>query len=726
MKTVFLALLTCFCFLSSNKTFAQNDFIFNFRISINGIDYGEYTIGTGPNSTPSNPGNITTTGTLQKTTTNTQPNLPALCPGDLITLKNNCTYNGGGHSFSGSTYPPPNHTYTAFQTPTIGLTPTTGVSIPANNYTIPAIHLADVCQNCSFTTPHPIFNNWNYGTSITVTYDNAPSTYNYLAIGADGFTSKVGDWGCGHRVAYLPLTIGERPTLIDDLNICPSDVVNLNLDPTCTYSNWIPNNPNGSTLSTTTSYTVDIVKNNGCSINDAFTINIQNPDNDLSVVADLCYDESITITEDNFYDLESPGNTGTIPFQLVVNGVVIAEMGALNATLPHVISGSNYGSGVVTIEYIYDKAGVRCSKNYQVTIHPEIVLDLQNSYEVCNGNFQPICATLNGSAGQSGVNYRWRKVGSFAAPVMTPCFTPTSYGTYYVTAFITGQTGCSVRRYFTVSELGIGIEGPDDIEFCSMNKPAPNYVGWFSDPLRDLHNYLWTYTDVNGTTSFVNTSIPYQGSYQGPGTYTVVVTSMSGCTETFNITVTDLVDIQNNHPNAAFSFAPNGSSVSCQPNVTMFGVTDVWTVTDLSTNTLVTTSPHFAGIQFNYTIGVNYSVELERQFPKDCKIFRNGFKWLDDPEKREEGKKDIDFNFESMKVNTFPNPTTGLVHIELEDAENTTTSIEVLNSLGQLLLKTEVKDKNMIEIDLSKEPDGMYFLHITNGTNQVTETVIKE
>lgn len=716
MKTVFFALLASICLLSSNHTFAQTHFYFNFRVAINGVDYGEYEV------------NTITTGTLQKTTTNAYPNLPALCPGDQITLKNNCIYDGANHSFSGSTVGVPNAI--PFQTPTIGLTPTNGVSNPNNNYFIPVLHLADVCgTSCNHVTTLPTyqtFNNWNYNSSVTITYPDVSNTYNYLAIGADGFANVIGNWGCGHRVAYLPLTIGEKPTKINDLHVCPSDVVNLNLDPTCTYSNWSPNNPTGTTLNTTTNYTVDIVKNNGCSINNAFTINVQNPDNDLLLASELCYGESITITEDDFYDLENSGNTGTIPFQLLVNGVVIAEMGALNATLPHVISSSNYGSGVVTIEYIYDKAGVRCSKNYQVTIHPEIVLDLQHSYGVCNGNFQPICATSNGSAGQSGVNYRWRKVGSSAAPIMTPCFTPTSYGTYYVTAFRTGQTGCSVRHYFTVSDPGIGIEAPSAIEFCSMNKPAPNYVGWFSDPLRDLHNYLWTYTDVNGTTSFVNTSIPYQGSYQGPGTYTVVITSISGCTETFNMTVTDLVDIQNNHPNAAFSFTPNGSSVSCQPNVTMVGANDVWVVTDLSTNTIVPTVPHLAGIRFNYTVGINYSVLLERQFPKDCKIFRNEFKWLDDTEKRDETGGSIGFNFESMKIKAFPNPTTGLVHIELEDALNATTSIEVVNSLSQIILRKEVKDKTIIEIDLSKEPNGVYFLHLTNGTAQKIEKIIKE
>lgn len=712
MRVLFFALLMCISFLSTNSASAQlpSPLDFKFNVHINGVDYGPYDLAT------------SYTGVLQKVNAS-QPDLPFLCPGDQITLKNECRYNNTFHSFSGSGNP--------FQTPTIGLTPTTGVSNPNNNYFIPIIHLADVCSACSYQSPSPYYhspNNWNVNTDITVTYYDAPSNYTYLAIDAGGTTNVIGDWGCGHRVAYLPLNIGDKPTKINDLSICPGDLVHLNLDPNCSYSNWVPNNPNLSSLSTTTSYTVDITNNstNGCTLNDPFTIHVSNPDTDLSIVDQLCYGDVAQITEDDFFELYS---NNTTPSQIIVDGVLIAD-GNTVMDLPHVISSQYYSPGTVTIEYIYMNNGLTCVKKYEVIIHPEIVLNSQSNYEFCNGNFQAICATSNGLP-QSGVTYRWRKFGSSAAPIMSTCFTPTSYGTYYVTAFRPGQLNCAKQHYITVSDPGVGIEKPDDISFCSMSQPNPSYIGWYLSPFRDPHNFLWTYTDENGNTTSANTSTPSNTYYQGPGTYTVVITAPNGCTETFNILVTDIAQTYTNHMNASFSFTPlSGNWVSCQPT-TNIAAADTWIVTNLSTNTPVSTVSYGAGIRFSYTVGVQYSVTLSRKQFLTCKTFINQFTWFDDPFKfvMKDGNAsagNFNLNLKPTTINTFPNPTTGLVHIQLKEAETTETNIRVLNTLGQVVLEKKVEESTNIEIDLSKEENGLYILHIINGDSQFTEKIIKE
>jgi hypothetical protein len=708
MKSIFFIALICSIFLTISSASAQSDFYFNFQIHINGVDYGYYDVTT------------TVAGALQKVNSS-QPDLPTLCPGDEITLKNKCVYNYSAHSFDGI-----NNT---FNRPTIGLTSTMGCSnpYPPANY-ISILHLADVCGTaCNYLPPAPTyqtFNNWNYNSSVTVTYHYTPNTYNYLVIDAGGTSNVIGNCGCGHRLAYLPLTFGEKPTTIDNASICPSDLVNLNLNPDCTYSNWVPNNPTGSTLNTTTNYSVDITNTtSGCSINDDFTVYVQTPDSDLSIINQLCYDESFQITEDDFYNLYS---SNTSPSQILVNGVLIAD-GNTTMNLPHEISGQNYNSGIVTVEYIYIKNGISCSKTYEVIIHPEIMLTLQDSYEFCNGNFQTLFATPNGIIGQAGISYNWSKSGVPFSLGMSPYFTPSSYGTYHLIAY--DAFGCQVRHTFTVSDPGLGVKHPSDITFCSINEPAPSYIGWYNNPSKEPCSFLWTYTDENGNTSFANTSTPYNTYYQGPGTYTVIITAANGCADTINIVVTDLAQIYNNHYYASFNFTPlGGNQVSCQPNMALLS-TDTWIVTNLSTNTPVSTTPNGSGIIFNYTLGVQYSVKLERSIVRTCRTFINQFTWVDNVRviKRNNSSDDNSpLNLESTTIQTFPNPTTGLVNIQLKHAETAETNIEVLNSLGQIILKKQIQNKDNIEIDLSKEISGVYILHIVNGNTQFTEKVIKE
>lgn len=145
--------------------------------------------------------------------------------------------------------------------------------------------------------------------------------------------------------------------------------------------------------------------------------------------------------------------------------------------------------------------------------------------------------------------------------------------------------------------------------------------------------------------------------------------------------------------------------------------------------TTISTAPYGSGIRFSYTTGVEYTVTLRRESPSHCQVFVNQFTWLDNFRKvrREQVSNDNNsLNFEPTSVETFPNPTTGLVNVQLKNAETSETSIQVLNTLGQIVIEKQVQDTNTIEIDLSKEISGMYILHIVNGSTQLTEKIIKE
>jgi hypothetical protein len=65
----------------------------------------------------------------------------------------------------------------------------------------------------------------------------------------------------------------------------------------------------------------------------------------------------------------------------------------------------------------------------------------------------------------------------------------------------------------------------------------------------------------------------------------------------------------------------------------------------------------------------------------------------------------------------FPNPTTGLIQVSGENISE----VEVLNLAGMMIYKG-----NSSSIDLSSQPDGVYYLKITTGKGLVTKKIMKK
>ena len=75
------------------------------------------------------------------------------------------------------------------------------------------------------------------------------------------------------------------------------------------------------------------------------------------------------------------------------------------------------------------------------------------------------------------------------------------------------------------------------------------------------------------------------------------------------------------------------------------------------------------------------------------------------------------------ELKIYPNPSNGLVFIEFKNIEGTVT---VVNQLGQTIKTAEVDYTNtLLEIDLSKQKAGVYFIHVkSTGQNFVEKVVI--
>jgi hypothetical protein len=704
MKRIFFIFL-CTYLLASQGILAQTTINYSFKIWKNSV--------TSANELGTFSGTASTDDNVAEYHVTTAPMLGQLCPGDQLIIKNYSYKSQNNNSFQALNF-------NTSSLATIALT-------SSNLVTASTTLLGSVCQSAApCLTGTPNFGSWLYSSTVTVTIPDNPQNDNYLAIGNNIFGTSV----CG-LVAFIPINLAPSTSIADQV-ICSGDAVTIPTVSGFTYTNWSPNNPNITTPTTETDYTVDITHSTGCTQEESFTIDVINPDVDLSLVSSLCYNESTIFTFDDIVALAQGPNGTTSPLSLTTsNGTTIFDINANIFNYPHLIDAANYGAGIVTLDYTYGESGTICTKSYEIIIHPEIVLNMQSAYGFCSNNFQPIFANSNGILGQPDITYIWTQTGVPFSVGSGPYFTPSSYGTYHVTA--SDDAGCRVRHTFTVYDSGVGIQHPANITFCSMTQRSPSYIGWSSDPFGAIdYGFSWTYTNLNGDTYPIsNTGALYQVPYLGPGTYTTVVTA-NGCTETISIVVTDLLQIHNNHPAADFNFTPLfGNQVSCQPSSLMLGVNNIWTVVD-ENGAIISTIPYLDGIRFPYYTGVEYTVTLRREYPRGCQVYINQFTWLDGSgESTTRGRKNVSndntsLNFEPTTVSTFPNPTTGLVNIQLKGAETTETSIKVLNALGQVILEKQVQNNSNIEVDLSKEISGLYILHIVNGTTQFTEKIIKE
>jgi hypothetical protein len=72
-------------------------------------------------------------------------------------------------------------------------------------------------------------------------------------------------------------------------------------------------------------------------------------------------------------------------------------------------------------------------------------------------------------------------------------------------------------------------------------------------------------------------------------------------------------------------------------------------------------------------------------------------------------------------IEVYPNPTDGLVEVVFPATPLANVILEVYSVNGQLISREELVGKASHQIDLSKEPSGLYFLHIRTGKGTVVK-----
>lgn len=78
----------------------------------------------------------------------------------------------------------------------------------------------------------------------------------------------------------------------------------------------------------------------------------------------------------------------------------------------------------------------------------------------------------------------------------------------------------------------------------------------------------------------------------------------------------------------------------------------------------------------------------------------------------------------SVEVKTYPNPATEMAYVS---AENTIRSYEVVNAMGQVVMAAENVNADVLELNVSNMPQGVYYISVTTDNGVATQrlTVVK-
>jgi hypothetical protein len=83
----------------------------------------------------------------------------------------------------------------------------------------------------------------------------------------------------------------------------------------------------------------------------------------------------------------------------------------------------------------------------------------------------------------------------------------------------------------------------------------------------------------------------------------------------------------------------------------------------------------------------------------------------------------VDETNKETGVSIYPNPSTGIFTIKLEDEKNST--IEVYNIIGEKIFSLKTQNESTL-IDLTDQPRGMYILKIIGSKQSFNERIIKQ
>ncbi|PSR05538.1 MAG: hypothetical protein BRD50_00650 [Bacteroidetes bacterium SW_11_45_7] len=492
---------------------------------------------------------------------------------------------------------------------------------------------------------------------------------------------------------------------------CPGETVQLNAndqfaDGSVVYS-WSSSvgsqlsdptvsNPTAKITSGTNTFQVTAVDNNGNGDTATASVTVVG-ENGITVSIDSANNTTLTndtvgLTCGGSVDLiASPGNTTT--------GATYQWMGGNNPPTSVIYSGIS----------VPDMYSVEVENQFGCTAKDTVVVAIEGvNQNVSFTNPQPCAGDqiqfTNTSSSQSGWSFDWEFGDGSSTSGTNPTHTYSSAGTYQVKV-TADSAGCMAAKTDSLEVIGNSVSFNVPSAVCpgdqfNLTNTSSNTSNW---------NFTWTFGDNSGPQTGTNIS----HTYSSGGSYEIELqATKSGCA--YN--ATDSVTVPND-PNVDFT-APDsvleGNSVSfTNTSGTLSGWTFTWDFGDGNStqgnNATHTYSDNATGLQTVTLTAENMGCTFETQkniFVKDVVgIADRGF---------------------DNDLTVFPNPTTGGLTVDIQNAEYNNLDIAVYNLQGEAVYSEQVNKTDgqvQLQLDLSDLSNGMYLLKLQSSDKIATQKI---
>ncbi len=420
-------------------------------------------------------------------------------------------------------------------------------------------------------------------------------------------------------------------------------------------------NPNA-TPTTQTEYFVTGTDANGCSNIDSITISTINlPNINAGIDKFICEGGSVQI--------------------FVVGG--LTYVWNTDPTLSSTSISNPFASPLATTTYTVEGTDINgCSNTDQVVVNVNALPNVSAGQDtsVCiNGSIQLLATGAS--------TYTWSPNASLSATnIPNPMATPTSATTY----FVTGEdgNGCENSAQVTVTINALPtISAGSDVAICIGDSTQLNASGGLI--------YIWTF---NTTLSDFVIGNPW-AEPSITTTYFLNGTDANGCSNTDDVTVT----------------------INPLPSVPVLTLDSVFISSSYTTGNqwYLNGNPLLGETNdtVNYvTIGQNGGYTVEYTDGNGCSIFSDASNVI------------IIFDvnveeIEDLAVRIYPNPTSGLLNIELEDGID---QMLVVSMSGTVIQIENNLNAGMNTVDLNDLASGTYVLQFIKGDEVFTKRIIKQ
>lgn len=310
--------------------------------------------------------------------------------------------------------------------------------------------------------------------------------------------------------------------------------------------------------------------------------------------------------------------------------------------------------------------------SHSLTSHPSPSLSISGTSSVCAGS--GLSQTVTGAA-----SYTWN-TGAITSTVL---LSPSANTVYTVTG--SDAVGCTgtASTTITVNSLPVlSIAGNTAI--CNGATMIQTASG--------ASSYTWS-TGVNSSTLQVSPSTNTS--------YAVSGTDQNGCVGSTTVAIT-----VNALPNLTITSTQPTMCLNETASLSLSGA-NTYTWNDGSTNPILIINP---------TLTTSYSVTgSDLNGCENTATFTQAVEMCTGIKKQEQTK---------IHLTVSPNPGTGIYRLKTESASDDLT-IDIYTSTG-MILKQCLQKNNLNEIDLSSQPNGLYYLVARSQGNQFMVKLVKE